>query len=149
VNYPEFGSVCSGGRYDNLASEYTEKKLPGVGISIGLSRLFDQLLKNRVIETDEATYSKIFILPMTENEKDFALDLVSKIRAEKIPAEIDLNFERKIAKRAKYAEKLNIPFVLFIGEEEKEKNIFSLKNFQTSKKIENLSLEKIINILTQ
>ena len=149
INYPEFGSVCSGGRYDNLASEYTEKKLPGVGISFGLSRLFDQLFKNKVIEGSEATYSKIFILPMTENEKDFALALVSKIREAKIPAEIDLNFERKMAKRAKYAEKLNIPFVLFVGEEEKEKNIFSLKNFQTGEKIENIDLKKIIEILSQ
>ncbi len=146
-NFPEFGSVCSGGRYENLASEYIDKKLPGVGVSIGLSRLFDQLLKNKVIEPEEATYSKILILPMTENEKEFALDLVSKIRTEKIPAEVDLRFEKKMAKRAKYAEKLKIPFVLFLGEDEVQSEKFALKNFETGEKIEDLDFEKMIGVL--
>ncbi len=145
--YPEFGSVCSGGRYENLASEYIDKKLPGVGISIGLSRLFDQLLKKGVIEPKEASYTKILILPLSENEKEFSLNLLSKIRAEKIPAEIDLDFDRKMQKRAKYAEKLKIPFVLFVGEDEVKDNIFSLKNFNTGEKIENLDFRKMLELL--
>jgi len=147
VDYPEFGTVSAGGRYENLASEYIDKKMPGTGTSVGLSRLFDQLLKNGVIETEEKTYSKILILPMTENEKEFALDLVLKIRAEKISAEVDLRFDKKMAKRAKYAEKLKIPFVLFLGEDEVQSQKFSLKNFQTGEKIEDLDLEKLVKIL--
>jgi len=146
-NFPEFGSVCSGGRYENLASEYIDKKLPGVGISIGLSRFFDQLLKNGVIEPEEKTYSRILILPMTENEKEFALDLVSKVRAEKISAEVDLRFEKKIAKRAKYAEKLRIPFVLFLGGDEIKRGKFALKNFNTGEKFSDLDIDQMINIL--
>ncbi len=144
---PEFGSICSGGRYENLASEYTDRKLPGVGISIGLSRLFDQLLKNNIIETGEKTYSKIYILPMNENEKEFSMSLISKMREKNIPAEIDLNFQKKISKRARYAEKLKIPYVLFIGRDEVKNNVFNLKNFQTGERIENLSESDLITLL--
>lgn len=142
-DYPEIGSVCSGGRYDNLASEYTSKKLPGVGISIGLSRLFDQLLKKEVIKLNESTYTKILILPMEKNAKENALELVSKLRDNNIPSEINLNFDKKLPKRIKYADKLNIPFVIFIGEEELKKNKYTLKNMETGKQ-ELVNFEEIL-----
>ena len=65
--YRELGSVCSGGRYDNLAEYYTDKKLPGVGISIGLTRLFYQLMEAGIIKSEESSVSDIIVLPMTEN----------------------------------------------------------------------------------
>lgn len=66
-DYPSIGSVCSGGRYDNLASYYTDKKLPGVGISIGLTRLFYQLREANIIKIDNNSVADITVLPMTEN----------------------------------------------------------------------------------
>jgi histidyl-tRNA synthetase len=143
-DYPEIGSVCSGGRYDDLASEYTNRRLPGVGISIGLSRLFDQLLKKEVIKTDKSTYTKILVIALDKSAKDFALDAVSKLRGELVPSEIDLNCEKNLKKRTKYADKLGIPFVMFIGEDEVNNGTYVLKDFKTGEELKNLSFEQII-----
>ena len=145
---PEFGSVCSGGRYENLASAYTDKKLPGVGISIGLSRLFDLLLKNQIIQPEEKTYTKFLILPMTDDKKT-ALKLAQKLREENIPTEINFDFQKKLGKRIRYADKLGIPFVVLIGEDEIREGFYTVKNLETGEqerveKIEDL-IKKIKN----
>ena len=128
--YPEIGSVCSGGRYDDLASQYTDRKLPGVGISIGLTRLFDQLYKKEVLKMGSATPTKVLILPMTENfESSFGL--ANKLREKNISTEISFDIEAKMKKRLGYANKLGIPFVIFIGEDEIQKNVYTLKNMLT------------------
>ncbi len=142
-DYPEIGSICSGGRYDDLASEYTNKKLPGVGMSIGLTRLFDQLSKKDLIRPTVATYTEILVLPVSEEFQKDALDLVTKIRYKGVPAEIDLNFTKKFIKRIKYADKLNIPYVVFVGEDEKKEGKFTLKNLKTGKQ-GLLTLEEIL-----
>ncbi len=132
-DYPEIGSVCSGGRYENLASAYTDKKLPGVGISIGLSRLFDQLIKKSVISPKSATYTKVAILPLDIAQQDYALKLAKKLRDNDISTEILLNFNKKMQKRMKYADRLSIPFVVIVGEEEEKGNQYTLKNLATGK----------------
>lgn len=144
VDYPEIGSVCSGGRYENLASEYINKKLPGVGISIGLTRLFDQLLKKGVLNTGVSTLTKVLILPMTD---DFSIsfNLANILRDKKIPTEISF-MNGKMKKRLNYANKLGIPFVIFIGEEEIKKNVYTIKNMETGQQQE-VVLKKLLNVI--
>ena len=125
--YPEIGSVCSGGRYDDLASTYTDKKLPGVGISIGLTRLFDQLRSRDLINIDFATKTKVLVVPMTEDIKQ-SVSIATVLRKNNIPTEISF-IEGKLKKRLAYANKKKIPFVIFIGEDEIEKNVYMLKDF--------------------
>lgn len=143
--YPEIGSVCSGGRYDNLASQYTDKQLPGVGISIGLTRLFDQLIKKEVIKTGPSTLTQVLILPMTENP-ELSIELASKLRGNGISTEVYFALD-KMKKRLGYANKLGIPYVIFIGEDEILKNVYSLKDMVTGEQKE-LNREELESYLT-
>lgn len=137
--YPEIGSVCSGGRYDNLTSYYTKEQYPGVGISIGLTRLFDQLSKRGLIPSEQQTPTKVIVIPMTEDLTP-SLNLAKSLRAEGISTEVQSSGNFK--KRLKYAVDLNIPFVVFIGEEEIKKNIYTVKDMvkkeQTTMKLKAL-----------
>ncbi len=125
--YPEIGSVCSGGRYDDLASTYTDRQLPGVGISIGLTRLFDQLRSRDLINIDFATKTKVLVVPMTEDIEQ-SVSIATVLRKNNISTEISF-IEGKLKKRLAYANKKKIPFVIFIGEDEIEKNVYMLKDF--------------------
>ncbi len=143
--YPSIGSVCSGGRYDNLAQNYTNKKLPGVGISIGLTRLFYQLRAAGVVgETKKATPSKILVIPMQETMVQ-SLEISTKLRESDIPTEIYFN-EGKMGKKFSYADKLGIPYVIVVGEDEVKLGKFKLKNMETGEQAE-LELEQIIEKL--
>lgn len=143
--YPSIGSVCSGGRYDNLAQNYTNKKLPGVGISIGLTRLFYQLRAAGVVgETKKATPSKILVIPMQETMAQ-SLEISTKLREADIPTEIYFN-EGKMGKKFSYADKLGIPYVIVVGEDEVKLGKFKLKNMETGEQNE-LEIEQIIEKL--
>lgn len=143
--YPSIGSVCSGGRYDNLAQNYTKKKLPGVGISIGLTRLFYQLRDAGVIgETKKATPSRILVIPMQETMAQ-SLEIATKLREADIPTEIYFN-EGKMGKKFSYADKLGIPYVVVVGEDEVKLGKFKLKNMETGDQAE-LELSEIIGKL--
>lgn len=143
--YPSIGSVCSGGRYDNLAQNYTTKKLPGVGISIGLSRLFYQLREAGVLgENKKATPSQILVIPMKETMSQ-ALELATMIRNAGISAEIYFN-EGKIGKKFAYADKLGIPYAVVVGEDEVNSGLYKLKNMYTGEQVE-LNIEQIIEQL--
>ncbi|MHB8065209.1 MAG: histidine--tRNA ligase, partial [Ruminiclostridium sp.] len=143
--YPSIGSVCSGGRYDNLAQNYTNKKLPGVGISIGLTRLFYQLREAGVLgDMKKATPSKILVIPMIETMSQ-ALELTTKIRHAGIAAEIYFN-EGKMGKKFSYADKLGIPYVIVVGEDEINTGKFKLKNMATGEQNE-LDIAQIIESL--
>lgn len=141
-DYPAIGSVCSGGRYDNLAENYTNKKLPGVGISIGLTRLFYQLKEAGIIKSEKkATPTSLLIIPM-KGTVDHALEIATKVRTAGIPAEVYLN-EGKIGKMFTYADKLGIPYVTVIGEDEIKSGMLKLKNMSTGNQ-EDLVLPDII-----
>jgi len=127
--YPEIGSVCSGGRYDNLASHYIDRILPGVGISIGLTRLFDQLYKRNLLKIDKITPTQILIFPMTDN-LDYCLKIATVLREKNISTEISFG-KGKIKKRLSYANKLKIPYVIFIGDDEINKGVYMLKDLAT------------------
>lgn len=145
--YPSIGSVCSGGRYDNLAQNYTTKKLPGVGISIGLSRLFYQLREAGVLgESKKATPSQILVIPMKETMSQ-ALELATRVRDSGIAAEIYFN-EGKIGKKFAYADKLGIPFAVVVGEDEVNTGKYKVKNMSTGEQDE-LDIDNIILRLKQ
>lgn len=128
-DYREVGSVCSGGRYENLAEYYTDKKLPGVGISIGLTRLFYKLNELNLIKADKKSISQVLIIPMIENlEKP--IRLATDLRKLGIKTEVYLN-NKKLKAKFKYADKLKIPYVIVIGEDEIATNMVTIKNMET------------------
>lgn len=128
-DYRELGSVCSGGRYENLAEYYTDKKLPGVGISIGLTRLFYKLNELNLIKAEQKSVAQVLIIPMIENlEKP--IQLATDLRKFGIKTEVYLN-NKKLKAKFKYADKLKIPYVIVIGEDEIATNMVNIKNMET------------------
>ena len=133
-DYRELGSVCSGGRYENLAENYTNKKLPGVGISIGLTRLFYKLNELNLIKADKKSISDILIIPMTENLQ-VPIKLATELRRLKVNTEIYLN-NKKLKTKMKYANKLEIPYVIVIGDDEISSRKVKVKNMENGEEIQ-------------
>lgn len=130
---PEMGSICSGGRYDELAEFYTDKHLPGVGISIGLTRLFYLLREKNIINIDDASICDVLIIPFCENY-DYIYNIYNTLRSNNINAimcYIDKGFKQKM----KYANKINTKYVIIIGEDEVSNNCYALKNMYTGEQI--------------
>lgn len=145
-DYKEIGSVCSGGRYENLAGYYTDQKLPGVGISIGLTRLFYKLNELQLIKSDKYSMSDILIIPMLE-DMIVAIQLASNLRKEGINTEVYLN-DKKLKAKFKYADKLKIPYVVVIGEDEINTNTVKVKNMNTGDETSvELDAKKICEII--
>ena len=130
LDHPEIGSVCSGGRYDNLAEYYTEKQLPGVGISIGLTRLFyvlgEQGMLNQELNTAPAD---VLILPMTEDLSP-AIALATQLRENGVRAQLHCE-AKKFKQKISYADKLGIPYVIFLGEDEIKEGVVACKDMAT------------------
>ena len=143
-DYPSIGSVCSGGRYDELASYYTKQSLPGVGISIGFTRLFYQLMEANIIEATENSLTKVLIIPM-EGYTDKGIEIANVLRANGVYSQIYLE-SGKTGKKFNYADSLNIPYVVIIGKEEADNNTYSIRNMKTGEQ-NNLSKEELINCL--
>ena len=132
--YREIGSVCSGGRYENLAENYTDKKLPGVGISIGLTRLFYKLNELNLINANKKSVSEILIVPMLE-DLNVPIKIANDLRKNGINTEIFLN-DKKLKAKMKYADKLEIPYVIVVGEDEVKSNVIKIKNMKTGDETE-------------
>lgn len=143
-DYPSLGSVCSGGRYDDLATYYTKQKLPGVGMSIGLTRLFYQLREANIIKADESSLTTVLIIPMDGFEEK-AVEIANRLRAEDIYTQIYLETV-KIKKKFGYADKLNIPYVIVIGEDEVKNDQYTLRNMKTGEQ-RSLAVEELIKCL--
>lgn len=139
--YESIGSVCSGGRYENLASNFTKQNLPGVGMSIGLTRLFYQLQELGLVEEEKTSKADLLILPMDKEFNFYAIDVLYKLKALGKKADIYLE-EGKFKKKINYADKINAKYVVIIGEEEASKNEVSIKNMETGKQF-NKSLEDL------
>ncbi len=132
--YKSLGSICSGGRYENLAEYYTDKPLPGVGISIGLTRLFYQLNEINIIKASKKSIADVLIIPMIDN-----FEYISKISntLKKQGKNVQIYYEaKKIKVKFKYADKLQIPYVVVVGEDEEKNNTYTLKNMQTGEQTE-------------
>jgi histidyl-tRNA synthetase len=143
-DYRQLGSVCSGGRYDNLAEFYTDKKLPGVGISIGLTRLFYKLNELNAVKVSRESVSKVLVVSASSDITP-CLPIATAFRSSGINTELFLT-DKKIKAKFKYADKLNIPFVVVIGEDEIANNTVSLKNMKTGEQFQ-VSIEEAINII--
>lgn len=140
-DYPEIGSVCSGGRYDDLASHYTTQKLPGVGISIGLTRLFYQLQEGNIIENEKKSLTDVLVIPMEGYNKE-GVQAVSTLRDSGIKAQVYVE-SGKMGRKFGYADKLNIPYVIVIGEEEVNNNTYSLRDMKSGEQ-KDMTMEEVI-----
>ena len=130
LDHPEIGSICSGGRYDNLAGYYTDKKLPGVGISIGLTRLFFVLEDQGYLNDELLTApADVLILPMTEDLTE-AIGLATFLREQGIRCQTHCE-KKKFKAKISYADKLGIPYVIFLGEDEINAKKAAVKNMKT------------------
>lgn len=127
--YKSLGSICSGGRYENLAEYYTEKKLPGVGISIGLTRLFYQLSEIGLIKPKKKAISDVLVISMTDNF-EYVCRVANKLRDEGKNVQVYYE-EKKIKSKFRYADKLEIPYTVVIGDDEVKSGSYSLKNMIT------------------
>ena len=143
-DYPKLGSICSGGRYDNLAAHYTKRSLPGVGISIGLSRLFSQLMEEKIIENKKNFLTKVLIIPMDDCLKE-GIEVATILRKENIYTQVYTE-EGKIGKKFNYADKLNIPYVIIIGSQEVEDKAVTIKNINSGNQ-ETMELSEALKIL--
>lgn len=128
-NYPKIGSVCSGGRYEDLASYYTDKALPGVGISIGLSRLFYQLNEAKIISSEEKSLVDLLIIPMDDCIHD-GIKLLSELREKGVRVSVYTEFA-KLKKKFKYADQTKVDYVIVLGEEEIKTRKYSLKDMRS------------------
>ncbi len=126
---PQIGSVCSGGRYDNLAESFCNKKLPGVGISIGLTRLFSQLKEHNIINSAIGTTTKVLVVPLVEN-LTIPLEIATQLRTAGINTEVYLE-TGKMKKKLDYANKLGIGFVILVGEDEIKADKYTVKDMKT------------------
>ena len=130
LDHPEIGSVCSGGRYDNLAEYYTDRQLPGVGISIGVTRLF-YVLGEQGMLNDKVPMAPAdaLILPMTE-DLSAAVELGTTLRNRGLRTQLYTE-AKKFKQKMNYADKLGVPFVLFLGEDEINAGVVTLKNMKS------------------
>ena len=133
-SHPEIGSVCSGGRYDDLAEYYTDRKLPGAGISIGVTRLFYVLSEQGLLNPElEAAPADAIVLPMTE-DLGFAAETATLLRESGIRTQLYTE-EKKFKQKLSYASKLGIPFAVIIGEDEAKSGLVSLKDMRRGEQI--------------
>lgn len=144
--YESIGSVCSGGRFDNLAEYYTKEKLPGVGMSIGLTRLFYQLKEYNLLKEQKGAVSKVVILPMGATEEK-CIELSNILRDKGVNNTIcfeDIKFKNKIL----FATRANADYAVIIGEDEVKNNYYTVKNLKEFSQ-EKLSLDEVINLLVK
>ena len=147
LDHPEIGSICSGGRYDNLAEYYTDRQLPGVGISIGLTRLFyvlgEQGLLNPQLPTAPAD---VLILPMTQDLTP-AIRLATRLRSAGVRTQLYTE-QKKFKAKMNYADKLGVPYVVFLGDDEIAAGQVACKDM-TSGEQTKLSFEDTLSRITQ
>jgi len=139
-------SVGGGGRYDNLAENYTNKKLAGVGVSIGLSRLFDVLDKNNLLKFTNTSFSKVAIIPLGDT-LNHCFELSRVLKNNNVSNEV-LYFNKSFKNKLNYANRKKVPYIIVVGEKEIKAQIYGLKNMETGKVIED-KLENLIKILKE
>ena len=135
LDHPEIGSVCSGGRYDNLAEYYTDRQLPGVGISIGLTRLFYILGEQDLLNMDLPTAAAdVLVIPMDEAQLGYAISTATRLREAGVRTQL-YSEKKKFKQRIAYASKQGIPYAVFLGESEEEAGTLSLKDLNQGKQV--------------
>ena len=143
-DYPSIGSVCSGGRYDNLAEYYTDRKLPGVGISIGLTRLFYQFEQVGIVKPVNSTPSSLLIVPIVD-DLSYPLELASKLRNGGINTEVYLE-QKGMKAKLNYANRLGFPYVGIIGDTESDERTVTIKNMESGEQ-NKVSFDDVLDII--
>ena len=134
LDHPEIGSVCSGGRYDNLAGYYTERQLPGVGISIGLTRLFYVLDEQGLLNPElPSAPADALVLPMT-TDPAAAIALAQSLRASGLRVQL-YGEQKKFKQKMSYCDKLGVPFAVLLGEDEIAAGKCSVKDMRTGQQV--------------
>lgn len=133
--YEQIGSVSSGGRYEKLAENFSKQALPGVGMSIGLTRLFYQLKEIGLIDKNESRLTDILIIPMSDEENFYAIDIFNKLLKKGIGADIYLE-NGKLKKKFSYADKVGVKYAYIIGQSEREEKKVSIRNMETGEQEE-------------
>lgn len=133
--YPQIGSICSGGRYDDLASHYSKSKLPGVGISIGLTRLFWQLREAGLVAGVDESSVQAMVALMEENQLTESLDIARRLRAGGINTEVQME-PKKLGKQFQYASRAGIRFVVLAGEDELARGVVTVKDLAREQQFE-------------
>ena len=139
--YEKIGSVSSGGRYEKLADNFTKQALPGVGMSIGLTRLFYQLKEIGLVDKKEENLTEILIIPMSEEENFYAIDILNILHDKGKSADIYLE-GGKLKKKFSYADKIGVKYAYIIGGEERENKTITVRNMKTGEQ-ENIEFESI------
>lgn len=129
--HPRLGSICSGGRYENLAGHYTKSKLPGVGISIGATRLFSQLLEANLLATAEAAVAQVLVLSIEGALAATYAELATELRAAGVNTEV-YGGDDKLAKQFKYADRSKVPLAVVLGSRERDAGIVKVKDLRTT-----------------
>ena len=146
LDHPEIGSVCSGGRYDNLAEYYTDKQLPGVGISIGLTRLFYVLGEQGMLNSDLPTAAAdVLVIPMGEEQQGYAIATATALREAGIRTQLYAE-KKKFKARITYAAKMGIPYVMFLGETEEQDKVVALKDLNKGEQV-TVSFEEAVKLI--
>ena len=146
LDHPEIGSVCSGGRYDNLAEYYTDKQLPGVGISIGLTRLFYVLGEQGMLNSDLPTAAAdVLVIPMGEEQQGYAIATATALRKAGIRTQLYAE-KKKFKARITYASKMGIPYAMFLGETEEQDKVVALKDLNKGEQV-TVSFEEAVKLI--
>ena len=144
-DYKELGSVCSGGRYNDLASFYTDKVLPGVGISIGLTRLYSKLKEINFYKNEIKSLTKVMVIDL-EGGKEKALELTSKLRKENINVDMPHLNGKGMKQKMQYASRLGVNYVVILGEDEVKNNVYALKDMYKGEQVI-VTYEELLNVL--
>ena len=148
LDHPEIGSVCSGGRYDNLAGYYIEKALPGVGISIGLTRLFYVLDEQGLLNPElPSAPADALVLPMT-SDPAAAIALAEELRSAGLRVQL-YGEQKKFKQKMAYADKLGVPYAVLLGEDEINEGVCSVKNMHTGEQLKLTPTEAAAHILAE
>ena len=145
-DYPEVGSVCSGGRYDDLASHYTNTSLPGVGISIGLTRLFSKLREiPGLIKADRQSPANVVVMPISDEQSEYAIAVAATLRSTNIPTMLYTESD-KLGKKLRYADRMGFEHVIVIGSSEVDGSTVSLKRMSAGT-TERVSLDSLVSAI--
>jgi len=144
-DHPGLGSICSGGRYADLASHYTKSKLPGVGISIGATRLFSQLIELGLIKAETRTVSTVVVLNVEAPLADQYLAIAASLRAAGINTEV-YGAADKLGKQMKYADRSGAPIALLLGSREREAGVIKLKLLRENREVDVPAVELVARV---
>lgn len=146
--YEAIGSVCSGGRYEDLASNFSKQKFPGIGLSIGLTRLYYQFSQAGILdELLGEGERQVLVLPFSEADMDYAIEIVNELRKNNITSQL-YSEDGKMKKKFAYADKLNVAYSLIVGENERLDRSVAVKNMSTGLQ-ENVKIDRLIDYILE